>query len=171
MLEGRSDQHQSWDAASLMACLFDGLAIKGLSALAVCSLTLVASVRVEASSLHPCGSFRIANTTFCFMDANGDGKYQEGDEEFCLDGWLTRGGLRCRGKGVMATPAAQPPVVSIRVLTSWNESCSGSMSIDQINQYLRDGYRIVGTNTHTEMQAGSGEPIACTYTTYSLQQS
>ena len=156
---------------SLMACLSEGLAIKALSALAVCSLPLVASVRVEANSLQPCGSFRIANTTFCFMDANGDGKYQEGDEEFCLDGWLTRGGLRCRGKGVMAAPAAQPQVVSIRVLTSWNESCSGSMSIDQINQYLRDGYRIVGTNTHTEMQTDSGEPITCTYTTYSLQKS
>ena len=153
-----------------MAWLFQGLAIKGLSALVVCLLPVVASVRAEANSLQPCGSFRIANTTFCFIDANGDGKYQEGAEEFCLDGWLTHGGLRCRGKGVMTTPASQPSVVSIRVLTSWNESCSGSMSIDEINNYLRDGYRIVGTKTDTEMQVENGAPIACTYTTYSLQQ-
>ena len=123
-----------------------------------------------ASSLHPCGSIRIANTTFCFLDANGDGRYQEDEEEFCPGGWLTRGGIRCRGEGVKATPGSQASVITVRVLTSWDESCPGSMSVDQINAYLRDGYRIVGTKTHTEMISVTGQPIACSYTTYSLKQ-
>ena len=60
---------------------------------------LLVPMLADANSLKPCGHIRIANTTFCFMDANGDGKYQEGDEEFCLDGWVTRGGIRCRVSG------------------------------------------------------------------------
>ena len=134
------------------------------------SLCLLASTPSQANSLHPCGSFRIANTTFCFLDANGDGQYQQGDEAFCPDGWLTRGGLRCRGQGVKAKPAAQASVLKIRVLTSWDEACPGSMSVDQINGYLRDGYRIVGTKTHSELQTQADGPITCNYTTYSLQQ-
>ena len=116
------------------------------------------------------GSIRIANTTFCFIDTNGDGRYQEGMEEFCLDGWLTRGGIRCRGQGVTAKPAAQAGALKIRVLTSWDESCPGSMSVDRINDHLRDGYRIVATKTHTEMQFKADGTAACTYTTYSLKQ-
>ena len=54
---------------------------------------------------------------------------------------------------MIAKPAAESGVLKIRVLTSWDEACPGSMSVDQINQHLRDGYRIVGTKTHTEMQA------------------
>ena len=131
---------------------------------------LLAPMRLQAGSLHPCGSIRIANTTFCFLDSNGDGRYQEGEEEFCLDGWLTRGGLRCRGEGMKATPASQASVVKVRVLTSWDESCSGSRDVAQINAYLRDGYRIVGTKTHTEMRTNAGSPIACSYTIYSLRQ-
>ena len=138
--------------------------------LLACSVGLLTSTPVQATSLHPCGSIRIPNTTFCFLDANGDGQYQEGEEEFCLDGWLTRGGLRCRGEGSKATPGSQASVITIRVLTSWDESCPGSMSVDQINAYLRDGYRIVGTKTQTEMISTTGQPIACSYTTYSLQQ-
>ena len=111
------------------------------------SLCLLASTPSQANSLHPCGSFRIANTTFCFLDANGDGQYQQGDEAFCPDGWLTRGGLRWRGQGVKTKPEAQASVLKIRVLTSWDEACPGSKSVDQINGYLRDGYRIVGTKT------------------------
>ena len=103
------------------------------------------------------------------FDANGDGKYQDRDEEFCPDGWVTRGGIRCRKKGVGAAPAAQPNLLSVRVLTSWEEACAGSMSTDAINRYLREGYRIVGTRIQTEMQRGPDGPIACTYTTYSLQ--
>ena len=150
----------------------DGLApmIKAVAGWLVGSGVLLAPTGLQATSLHPCGSIRIANTTFCFLDANGDGRYQEGDEELCLDGWLTRGGLRCRGQGVIAKPAAESGVLKIRVLTSWDEACSGSMSVDSINQHLRDGYRIVGTKTHTEMQANADGSSACTYTTYSLKQ-
>ena len=136
----------------------------------ICLGFCLAAPPAQASSLHPCGSIRIANTTFCFLDANGDGRYQEDEEEFCLDGWLTRGGIRCRGEGVKATPGSQASVITIRVLTSWDEACPGSMSVDQINAYLRDGYRIVGTKTHTEMISVTGQPIACSYTTYSLNQ-
>ena len=82
-----------------------GLMIKALAGL-VGSGFLFAP-RFAGHQPSPCGSIRIANTTFCFLDANGDGRYQEGDEEFCLDGWLTRGGLRCRGEGVIAKPAAE----------------------------------------------------------------
>ena len=141
----------------------------GAGVLACLGFGLAASP-APASSLHPCGSIRIANTTFCFLDANGDGRYQEDEEEFCLGGWLTRGGIRCRGEGVKATPGSQASVITIRVLTSWDESCPGSMSVDQTNAYLRDGYRIVGTKTHTEMISVTGQPIACSYTTYSLKQ-
>ena len=144
--------------------------IKAGAGLLACSVGLLTSTPAQATSLHPCGSIRIANTTFCFLDANGDGRYQEGEEEFCLDGWLTRGGLRCRGEGVKATPGSQASVITIRVLTSWDESCPGSMSVDQINHHLRNGYRIVGTKTQTEMISTTGQPIACSYTTYSLQQ-
>ena len=147
-----------------------GLMIKAGAGLLACSVGLLISTPAQATSLHPCGSIRIANTTFCFLDANGDGRYQEGDEEFCLDGWLTRGGLRCRGEGGKATPGSQASVITIRVLTSWDESCPGSMSVDQINHHLRNGYRIVGTKTQTEMLSTTGQPIACSYTTYSLQQ-
>ena len=146
------------------------LLLKNLAGCLVGAGFLLASTRLQAGSLHPCGSIRIANTTFCFLDANGDGRYQEGDEEFCLDGWLTRGGLRCRGQGVIAKPAAESGVLKIRVLTSWDETCPGSRSVDSINQHLRDGYRIVGTKTHTEMQAKADGSSACTYTTYSLKQ-
>ena len=135
---------------------------------------LLAPTGLKATSLHPCGSIRIANTTFCFLDANGHGRYQEAEEEFCLDGWLTRGGLRCRGQGVIAKPAAESGVLKIRVLTSWDEACPGSRSVESINQsinqHLRDGYRIVATKTHTEMQAKADGSSACTYTTYSLKQ-
>ena len=144
--------------------------IKAVVSWLVGSGFLLAPTGLQATSLHPCGSIRIANTTFCFLDANGDGRYQEAEEEFCLDGWLTRGGLRCRGKGVIAKPAAESGVLKIRVLTSWDEACPGSMSVDSINQHLRDGYRIVATNTHTEMQAKPDGSSACTYTTYSLQK-
>ena len=144
--------------------------IKAGAGLLACSVGLLISTPAQATSLHPCGSIRIANTTFCFLDANGDGRYQEGEEEFCLDGWLTRGGLRCRGEGVKATPGSQASVITIRVLTSWDESCPGSMSVDQINAYLRDGYRIVGTKTHTEMPSNADGASACIYTTYSLKQ-
>jgi len=144
--------------------------IKALAGLVACSAGLLASTPMQANSLHPCGSIRIANTTFCFIDTNGDGRYQEGMEEFCLDGWLTRGGIRCRGQGVTAKPAAQAGALKIRVLTSWDESCPGSMSVDRINDHLRDGYRIVATKTHTEMQFKADGTAACTYTTYSLKQ-
>ena len=144
--------------------------IKAVAGWLVGSGVLLAPTGLQATSLHPCGSIRIANTTFCFLDANGDGRYQEAEEEFCLDGWLTRGGLRCRGKGVIAKPAADSGVLKVRVLTSWDEACPGSMSVDSINQHLRDGYRIVGTKTHTEMQANADGSSACTYTTYSLKQ-
>ena len=144
--------------------------IKAVAGWLVGSGVLLAPTGLQATSLHPCGSIRIANTTFCFLDANGDGRYQEGDEEFCLDGWLTRGGLRCRGQGVIAKPAAESGVLKIRVLTSWDEACPGSKSVDSINQHLRDGYRIVGTKTHTEMQVKADGSSACTYTTYSLKQ-
>ena len=146
------------------------LLLKDLAGCLVCAVFLLTPTRLQAGSLHPCGSIRIANTTFCFLDANGDGRYQEADEEFCLDGWLTRGGLRCRGKGVIAKPAAESGVLKIRVLTSWDEACHGSRSVDSINQHLRDGYRIVATKTHTEMQAKADGSSACTYTTYSLKQ-
>ena len=144
--------------------------IKAVAGWLVGSGVLLAPTGLQATSLHPCGSIRIANTTFCFLDANGDGRYQEAEEEFCLDGWLTRGGLRCRGQGVIAKPAAESGVLKIRVLTSWDEACPGSRSVDSINQHLRDGYRIVGTKTHTEMQAKADGSSACTYTTYSLKQ-
>ena len=143
---------------------------EALLGLLLSSGLFLAPTRLLANSLHPCGSIRIANTTFCFLDANGDGRYQEAEEEFCLDGWLTRGGLRCRGQGVIAKPAAESGVLKIRVLTSWDEACPGSMSVDSINQHLRDGYRIVATKTHTEMQAKAYGSSACTYTTYSLKQ-
>ena len=126
--------------------------IQPLAALSALCISLAGPWSVGANSLHPCGSFRIANTTFCFLDANGDGKYQDRDEEFCPDGWVTRGGIRCRKKGVGAAPAAQSNLLSVRVLTSWEEACAGSMSTDAINRYLRDGYRIVGTRIQTEMQ-------------------
>ena len=147
-----------------------GPMIKAVAGLFVGTGFLLAPMGLQATSLHPCGSIRIANTTFCFLDTNGDGRYQEAEEEFCLDGWLTRGGLRCRGQGVIAKPAAESGVLKIRVLTSWDEACPGSMSVDSINQHLRDGYRIVGTKTHTEMQAKADGSSACTYTTYSLKQ-
>ena len=147
-----------------------GPMIKWVAGLLVGSGFLLAPTRLQATSLHPCGSIRIANTTFCFLDINGDGRYQEAEEEFCLDGWLTRGGLRCRGQGVIAKPAAESGVLKIRVLTSWDEACPGSMSVDSINQHLRDGYRIVATKTHTEIQAKADGTSACTYTTYSLKQ-
>jgi len=143
--------------------------IQPLAALSALCLSLAGPWSVGANSLHPCGSFRIANTTFCFLDANGDGKYQDRDEEFCPDGWVTRGGIRCRKKGVGAAPAAPSNLLSVRVLTSWEEACAGSMSTDAINRYLREGYRIVGTRIQTEMQQGPAGPIACTYTTYSLK--
>ena len=73
--------------------------IKLMTCCWVWSGVLLASMPGDANSLKPCGHIRIANTTFCFMDTNGDGKYQEGDEEFCLDGWVTRGGIRCRVNG------------------------------------------------------------------------
>ena len=92
--------------------------IKAVAGWLVGSGLRLAPTGLKATSLHPCGSIRIANTTFCFLDANGDGRYQEGEEEFCLDGWLTRGGLRCRGEGVKATPGSQASVITIRVLTS-----------------------------------------------------
>ena len=141
-----------------------------LALMGVFSGCFLASIPVEANSLHPCGSIRIANTTFCFIDANRDGKYQEGNEEFCLDGWVTRGGLRCREQGGVVKPASDPSVLRLRVLTNWDESCSGSMSIDEINDYLRGGYKITGANTHTEVQQKDGQSIACSYTTYSLQK-
>ena len=73
--------------------------IKALLCVAVRGF-LLAPTGLQATSLHPCGSIRIANTTFCFLDANGDGRYQEAEEEFCLDGWLTRGGPSLpRGRG------------------------------------------------------------------------
>ena len=144
--------------------------IKAVAGWLVGSGVLLAPTGLQATSLHPCGSIRIANTTFCFLDTNGDGRYQEAEEEFCLDGWLTRGGLRCRGQGVITKPAAESGVLKIRVLTSWDEACPGSMSVDQINQHLRDGYRIVATKTHTEIQAKADGSSACTYTTYSLKQ-
>ena len=144
--------------------------IKAVAGWLVGSGVLLAPTGLQATSLHPCGSIRIANTTFCFLDANGDGRYQEAEEEFCLDGWLTRGGLRCRGQGVIAKPAVESGVLKIRVLTSWDEACPGSRSVDSINQHLRDGYRIVGTKTHAEMQAKADDSSACTYTTYSLKQ-
>ena len=136
----------------------------------VVSVCLLASMPGESNSLHPCGSIRIANTTFCFMDANGDGRYQEAGEEFCMDGWVTRGGIRCRRQGLKASPPPQVEILNISVLTSWDETCPGSMSVDQVNHRLRDGYRIVGTKTHTEMQANADGTSACTYTTYSLKQ-
>ena len=150
----------------------DGLGpmMKAVAGVLLASGVLFAPTGLQANSLHPCGSIRIANTTFCFIDTNGDGQYQEGDEEFCLGGWLTRGGMRCRGEGGRPKPAPQAGVVNIRVLTSWDESCPGSMSVDQINRHLRDGYRIVGTKTHTEMKAEADGSSACTYTTYSLQK-
>ena len=86
---------------------------------------------LQATSLQPCGSIRIANTTFCFLDANGDGRYQEAEEEFARQ-MLTRGGLRCRGQGVIAKPVAESGVLKIRVLTSWDEACPGSKSVDSI---------------------------------------
>ena len=144
--------------------------MNAVAGLLVCSGFLLAPRGSQANSLHSCGSIRIANTTFCFIDTNGDGRYQEGEEEFCLDGWLTRGGLRCRGKGERTKPASQAGVLNIRVLTSWDESCPGSMGVDQINQHLRDGYRIVATKTHTETQVKADRTSACTYTTYSLKQ-
>ena len=107
--------------------------IKAVAGWLVGSGVLLAPTGLQATSLHPCGSIRIANTTFCFLDANGHGRYQEAEEEFCLDGWLTRGGLRCRGQGVIAKPAAESGVLKIRVLTSWDEACPGSMSVDSIN--------------------------------------
>ena len=107
--------------------------IKAVAGWLVGSGVLLAPTGLKATSLHPCGSIRIANTTFCFLDANGHGRYQEAEEEFCLDGWLTRGGLRCRGQGVIAKPAAESGVLKIRVLTSWDEACPGSMSVDSIN--------------------------------------
>ena len=71
---------------------------------------------------------------------------------------------------MIAKPAAESGVLKIRVLTSWDEPCPGSRSVDSINQHLRDGYRIVATKTHTEMQAKAYGSSACTYTTYSLKQ-
>ena len=147
-----------------------GPLIKALVGLVACSVELLASMPLQANSLHPCGSIRIANTTFCFLDANGDGRYQEGAEELCLDGWLTRGGIRCRGQGVTAKPASELGVLKIPVLTSWDESCPGSMSVDRINRHLRDGYRIIETKTHTELQPKADGTSTCTYTTYSLKQ-
>ena len=127
--------------------------IQPLAALSALCLSLAGPWSVRANSLHPCGSFRIANTTFCFLDANGDGKYQDRDEEFCPDGWVTRGGIRCRKKGVGAAPAAPSNLLSVRVLTSWEEACAGSMSTDAINRYLREGYRIVGTRIQTDRKS------------------
>ncbi len=56
--------------------------IKAGAGLLACSVGLLTSTPAQATSLHPCGSIRIANTTFCFLDANGDGRYQEGEEGF-----------------------------------------------------------------------------------------
>ena len=81
------------------AMLLTDQMIRLLMCLGVGSGFLLAPMLADANSLKPCGHIRIANTTFCFLDANGDGKYQEGDEEFCLDGWVTRGGIRCRVSG------------------------------------------------------------------------
>ena len=160
---------RAWAGVSVLHHLDRGDLMKQ-ALVGVLSGCLLASTPAEANSLHPCGSIRINNTTFCFLDANGDGQYQEGDEDFCLDGWLTRGGLRCRGEVGRTKPASQAGVLNIRVLTSWDDSCPGSRSVGQINQHLRDGYRIVATKTDTEIQSDAGIPKVCTYTTYALEK-
>ena len=142
---------------------------KALLGLLLCSGFFLAPTRLLANSLHPCGSIRIANTTFCFLDANGDGRYQEAEEEFCLDGWLTRGGIRCRREGA-SQYLAHASVPTFDVLTSGVEACPGSRSVEPINAYLRDGYRITGSTTETQMHSSADGVMPCSYTRYSLKK-
>ena len=143
---------------------------EALLGLLLCSGFFLAPTRLLANSLHPCGSIRIANTTFCFLDANGDGRYQEAEEEFCLDGWLTRGGIRCRGEGGESMPGSHASVLTFDVLTSGVEACPGSRSVEPINAYLRNGYRISGGTTETQMHSSADGVMRCGYTRYSLKK-
>ena len=67
-------------------------------------------------------------------------------------------------------PGSHASVLTLDVLTSGVEACPGSRSVEPINAYLLNGYRIAGSTTETQMHFSADGVMPCSYVRYSLKK-